>query len=194
VARRTTGSPLIGMTEAQSLKREIEESLAQVGYHSGDAQQISARLLASGDEEEDDPASRTELAMRLKSRTRLGQNVEHTGPSGEKIAPLDAAEQACFDRIRHLPFGTWFDFVVNQQGEVARRRMSWYSTLTGHCLFVNHRGQRVGEFSLSWLARELHRGNLKIVEVEHESLIDRAWSSIVGALRSFSGRGAGAST
>ena len=190
VARRKTGKPLISASESQELKQEIESALSQVGYHAADAQQISTRLLASGDEEEDDPASRTELAVKLKSRTRLGQNVDSVGPGGEKLAPLQPAEQACFDRIRHLPFGTWFEFVVNQQGEMARRRLSWYSTVTGHCLFVNHRGQRVGEYSMNWLARELHRGNLKIVELENESLIDRAWGAIMGALKSFSGRSA----
>lgn len=189
VASKKTGKPLIEFAEVQPLKAEIEESLSQVGYHGKDAQEISGRLLAaSGDEEEDDPASRTELTMRLKSRARLGQNAEAAGPTGEKLAPLNDAEKACLDRVRHLPFGTWFDFVINQQGEVQRRRLSWYSTMTGHCLFVNHRGQRVAELTLEGLARDLHRGNLRIVQAEQDSMIDRAWNAIVGALRTFSGR------
>lgn len=191
VSRRTTGKSLIGPTEVQGLKNEIEEALAQVGYHANDAQAISGRLLtASGDEEDDDPASRTELTMRLKTRTRLGQSADVVGPAGEKLAPLVAAEKICLDQIRHLPFGSWFEFTTNQQGEVVRRRMSWYSTVTGNCLFVNHRGQRVGEYSLNWLAREMQRGNLRVVQAEQDSIIDRAWHAIVGALRSFSGKSA----
>jgi hypothetical protein len=190
VARSSSGSTLIGPAEAQGLKGEIEEALAQVGYHGNDAQAISARLLAAGaEEEEEDAASRTELAMRLKSRTRLGQQVE-ANAHAEKVAPLTPEEQACMDQIRHLPFGSWFEFVTNQQGEVARRRLSWYSTVTGHCLFVNHRGQRVNECALHWLAREMCRGNVKLVQAEQDSIIDRAWGAIVGALRSFAGRGA----
>jgi hypothetical protein len=197
VARRTTGKALIGPGEVQALKGEIEQALAQVGYHANDSQSISARLLASTvDEEEDDPASRTELAMKLKNRARLGQNVEPGAPgaaataAAEKRAPLTAPEQACFDQIRHLPFGSWFEFVINQQGEVQRRRLSWYSTMTGHCLFVNHRGQRIAEYTLDFLAREMHRGNLRIVQAEQDSIFDRAMNAIMGALRSFSGRGA----
>jgi hypothetical protein len=188
-ARHDGRASPIPQTEVPALKIEIEEALAQVGYHANDAQAISHRLLsAAHEEEEDDPASRTELAMRLKSRARLGQNVD-TAASGERTAPLDAAEKACYEQIRHLPFGTWFEFVVNQQGDVARRRLSWYSTLTGHCLFVNHRGQRLGEYSLNWLAREMKRGNLRVVQAESESMIDRAWGAIVNALKSFAGRG-----
>ena len=193
VARRTTGTPLIAPSEAPALKSEIEEALTQVGYHANDAKDVSARLLAaSGDEEDDDPASRTELAMKLKARVRLGQNSgdasEAANAAAEKLPPLSDAERACFDQIRRLPFGTWFDFTVNQQGDITRRRMSWFSTVTGHCLFVNHRGQRAGEYTLTWLAREVNRGTVKIVQAEQGSVVDRAWQAIVGALRSFAGK------
>lgn len=190
VSLRNTGNPLIGPSEIQSLKSEIEQSLVQVGYHVEEAQSVAARLLAtSPDDDESDPASRTELAMRLKNRTRLGQGLEEQDPSGDKLPPLSAEEQSACERIKQLPFGTWFEFTINQQGDKVRRRMSWFSPATGHTLFVNHRGQRLGEYSLIWLARELQRGNVQIVEANRESLIDRAWSAIVGALKSFAGRG-----
>jgi hypothetical protein len=189
VSLRNTGKPLIGPSEVQTLRGEIEQSLVQVGYHVDEAQSVAARLLATSlDDDESDPASRTELAMRLKSRTRLGQGIDHVDPSGEKLPPLNAEEQAACERIKHLPFGTWFEFTVNQQGDKVRRRMSWFSPATGHTLFVNHRGQRLGEYSLIWLARELQRGNVQIVEANRESMIDRAWSAIVGALKTFAGR------
>lgn len=189
VTRRTTGESLIGPTEVQSLRSEIEEALAQVGYHSEDAQAVSTRLVAASlDEEDGDPASRTELAMRLRSRGRLGQDVGTTAPNGEKVAPLKPEEAEHLEQIRALPFGTWFEFTTNQQGDRVRRRLSWFSTVTGHCLFVNHRGQRAGEYSLNWLARELHRGNVRVVEVGQGNAIDRAWQSIVGALRTFAGK------
>lgn len=190
VSLRTSGKALIGPAEVQALRAEIEQSLTQVGYHSEDAQSVAMRLLATSlDEDESDPASRTELAMRLKGRSRLGQNLEHQESPGEKLPPLDAEEKASLERIKHLPFGTWFEFTINQQGDKARRRMSWFSPTTGHTLFVNHRGQRMGEYSLSWLARELRRGNVRVIEASSESMIDRAWGAILGALKTFSGRG-----
>jgi len=54
-------------------------------------------------------------------------------------------------------------------------------------LFLNHRGQRVGEYSLNWLAREVARGNVRIVMEPPGTVVDRAWGAIVRALRSFSG-------
>jgi hypothetical protein len=189
VAQRSTGKPLLAPAETQSLRAEVEQSLLKVGYHAEDAQAVATRLMASpDDEEESDPASRTELAMRLKARTRLGQGTEAAVGAGDKLAPLSAEEQQALERIRQAPFGTWFEFTVNQQGDHARRRMSWFSPVTGHALFVNHRGQRIGEYSINWLAREMNRGNVRIVEAERGSLVDRAWNAILNALKAFTGQ------
>ncbi|MEZ5464788.1 MAG: DUF1631 family protein [Lysobacteraceae bacterium] len=184
------GESVIGPTEAASLREDIEQALGQVGYHSDDATAISTRLLAlSQDEEGDDPASRTELTVRLKSRSRLGSSV--TGDDGHAVSDRDLSdgEKKQLEMLRKLPFGTWMDFTVNQQGDKVRRRLSWYSTVTGHSLFVNQRGQRAGEYTLRWLARELNRGNVSIVVPETGNMIDRAWGRIMSALRSFAGGG-----
>jgi hypothetical protein len=89
--------------------------------------------------------------------------------------------------LRSLPFGAWFEIVLNQQGDVRRQRLSWYSPMTDHALFVNQRGQRVGEQSLDSLARAVASGQARIVTADHSSLVDRAWHSALGALRGFVG-------
>ena len=101
---------------------------------------------------------------------------------------LSPDEQKRLEQIRQLPFGTWFEFSLNQQGEKVRRRLSWFSTVTGHVLFVNHRGQKVGEHTLEGLAKAMAQGQVKVVEEEKGTLIDRAWSTVMNALRSFAGQ------
>ena len=88
-----------------------------------------------------------------------------------------------------LPFGTWIEFTTNQQGDTVRRRLSWYSLLTGNALFVNHRGQRMGEQSLDSVARLLASGQARIVTSGQARLVDRAWQAAMHALRSFAGLG-----
>ncbi len=166
----------------KELAAQIEHALAQVGYHSDEAGDIARRLTANVDDDENDPASRTELAMRLKARGRLGQEA---APEKPPLPPRNEREQAAYDMLRTLPFGAWFEFTTNQQGDVVRRRLSWYSPMTDHALFVNQKGQRVGEQSLDSLARMLASGQVRIVTVEHSSLVDRAWHSALGALRGF---------
>jgi hypothetical protein len=177
---RSGGSP------DPDLASHIEAALAQVGYHSEEAAAIARRLTSALDDEED-PASRTELTMRLKARVRLGDD----GTQGRKteLAPRDEAEQAQYDQLRVMPYGTWIEFNINQQGDLVRRRLSWYSPVTDKALFVNQRGQRVGEQSLDSVARMLSRGQARIVPAERGRLVDRVWQATLNALRSFAGRG-----
>ncbi|MEL1266059.1 DUF1631 domain-containing protein [Pseudoxanthomonas putridarboris] len=165
------------------LAGKVEKSLVQVGYHEDEAAAIARRLSSS---EEDETTSRTELTARLKARTRLGEK----GEARKKPAqPRTPQEQECYDYLRTLPFGTWFEFTRNQQGDVHRQRLSWFSPITGNALFVNQRGQRVGEHSLDMLAHLMAKGQAQVVTEDRGRLIDRAWNATLKALRSLTGKG-----
>lgn len=186
VAKAGPGGAGIPPGEAQVLQQEIQSALAQVGYHADEASAIAQRLVdpQGGGGDDDSAASRTELTMRLKARSRLGEEMQQ---AKKKKVVLTPEEQARLEQIKHLAFGTWFEFTLNQQGEKVRRRLSWFSTVTGHVLFVNHRGQKVGEHTLEGLAKAMAQGQVKVVEEEKGTLIDRAWSTVMNALRSFAG-------
>lgn len=186
VAKAPAGQSPLAPEEAETLRAEIQSALAQVGYHEQEARAIAARLVdPQGGGEDDDGTSRTELTMRLKARARLGSEKEDPKAARHR---LSADAQARLEQIKHLPFGTWFEFVLDQRGSKTRRRLSWFSTVTGHVLFVNQRGQKAGEYTLESLARAMAQGQARIVEEEKGTLIDRAWSAVVGALRSFAGQ------
>ena len=174
-------------TPDPTLGARIEGALAQVGYHLEEAAAIARRLTSVIDDDEDDPASRTELTMKLKARTRLGEDAAEQRKS--TLPPRSPDEQARYDQLRVMPFGAWVEFIINQQGDVVRRRLSWYSTVTDNALFVNQRGHRVGEQTLDSLARMLARGQARIVTAERGRLVDRAWHATLNALRSFAGAG-----
>lgn len=187
VAKAGPGAAGIPASEANALQQDIQSSLTQVGYHAEEASAIAQRLVdpQGGGADDDSAASRTELTMRLKARARLGEDLQQ---AKKKKVVLTPEEQARLDQIKHLPFGTWFEFTLNQQGEKVRRRLSWFSTVTGHVLFVNHRGQKIGEHTLEGLAKAMAQGQVKVVEEEKGTLIDRAWSTVMNALRSFAGQ------
>lgn len=169
----------------EALISRIEHSLAQVGYHKDESEAIARRLSSAGGE--DETTSRTELTARLKNRQRLGEQA----PPRKKMAqqPRTTAEQEFHAYLLTLPFGTWFEFVINQQGETRHQRMAWFSPVTDNSLFVNQRGQRIREQSLDSLARLMARDQLRVVTEDKGRLIDRAWQATVKALRSFTGSG-----
>jgi len=173
-----------------ALGEQIEESLLQVGYHQDEASAIARRLSAPGGE--DAITSKTELASKLKARARLGAGDSKGGAGEDRERPVAARtadEEARYRQLRMLPFGTWFEFVTNQQGDSRRLRLSWYSLITDHALFVNARGQKVAEHTLDALARLMAHGQLRIVTEDRARLIDRAWQATLRALRSLT-RGA----
>jgi hypothetical protein len=106
---------------------------------------------------------------------------------------LSDEEVQLLEHLKTIPFGTWFEFATNQQGDRVRRKLSWFSTVTGRCLFVNQRGARVQDRTLEQLARDIVRGQANIAEPENESLVDRAWNAIVASLKQLSGKAANAS-
>jgi hypothetical protein len=172
-----------------ALTAHIEAALGQVGYQGDEAGVIAQRLTSARGDDEEDPASRTELAMKLKARTRLGEDAAKARKP--ELPPRTPEEQLRYEQLRVIPFGTWIEFVTNQQGDVVRRRLSWFSPVTDNALFVNQRGQRVGEHSLDNLARMIAHGQARIVTAERARLVDRAWHAAMNALRSFAGRGDG---
>lgn len=168
-----------------ALKTHVESALKQVGYHDEEADAIAQRLSSSVREDEDGE-SRTELTMKLRARVRLGEDAQKTRKPD--LPSRTPQEEACYEQLRLLPFGTWIEFVTNQQGDVVRRRMSWHSSVTGNALFVNQRGQRVGEHSLDSLARMMARDQVRVVTAHRARLLDRAWHAALSALRSLAGR------
>ena len=169
----------------EALGTQVESALLQVGYHQDEAAAIARRLSTPGGA--DDSSSRTELTARLRARTRLGEQTEASDP--RRVAPLarSTTEDDCYRQLRTLPFGTWFEFTTNQQGDIRRQRLSWYSLITDNALFVNQRGQKVGEHSLDALARLMAHGQVRIVTEDKGRLIDRAWQATLRTLRSLAG-------
>ena len=191
-AASSEGKPDQSMSS--DLSAEVAAGLIQVGLHEDDVQAIVQKLFVTlpGDEQ-DDPISQTELAIKLRGKARLGVARKDASPdesiqaAGEREnCDLTQEQQVALDRICALPPGTWFEFVINEQGDTERRKLSWYSTHTGHCLLINQRGTPKEEQTLQQLAREMASGQVRIASAEQEPLLDRAWSAIVDTLKYFS--------
>jgi len=170
---------------SSELSAEVEVGLAQIGLPYKDVQAIVQKLFATpGADQDDDPISQTELAIKLRGKAKLAESSrqarEHARP------PLTHQEQATLERIRSLPLGTWFEFGANEQGDIVRRKLSWYSSLSGRCLFIDQRGVPTQEQTLEDLAREVASGRARPAGAEQEPLLDRAWSAIVDTLKYFS--------
>lgn len=82
--------------------------------------------------------------------------------------------------VTSLKEGAWLEF-RDDEDRRTQAKLSYISPLKGTYLFVNRQGGKVGEYSLYQLAREFRTG--RAVVLEAVPLIDRAMSSLVGALK-----------
>ena len=170
---------------------ELEAGLAQVGLQGPEAAQLAQRVLdlPPAQSTREDPPTQTELAVRLKTRQRLGDDdVPKPERESAPRTPLNAEEQRALTRLRSLPFGTWFEFIVNQQGLRVQRKLAWYTLATNRCLLVSARGTAAPERRLEQVARLMVLEQARLLPQQSETLIDRAWNALVANLHQFGGK------
>ena len=100
-----------------------------------------------------------------------------------EAAILDPRIKRIEERLRELPFGSWFEFSDPTTGQVSRRKLAWYSPMSGRCLLVNRRGQRGEEMTLAQLANEMASDRAREAPARPDSLLDRAWRGLTGSLQ-----------
>jgi hypothetical protein len=172
-----------GTPDDEALQQDLESGLRQVGLHDDDVSGLLDNLFV---QPPSGPAAERlrRIDEALKDKPRFGgESAPAAREPVEESIPMTPQEADCLAQLKRTPFGTWFEFVKNQQGETVRRKLAWFSPMTGHCLFVNQRGARTDDFTLELLAREMARGQARIADTEQTSLIDRAWKAIVDLLR-----------
>lgn len=174
------------------LQAEVESGLQQIGMHAEEAVQVGQRLLGipSASAASSEGTSSTELALKLKQRQRLGENVAPESPAPVSTPVVqtpppspESPERRIHQRLRQLPFGSWFEFIDPSSGGITQRKLAWYSPVSGNSLFVTRRGLRGQEMTLEQLAHEMACGRVREMPPVKEHLLDRAWHALTSHLR-----------
>jgi hypothetical protein len=174
------------------VREQLATGLAQVGYFEQDIQDLLANLEAChrwslAEEREDEEQQPAALSKPVHAPDAAAEVVPKPASKPEQLE-LTESEKAMMAKIRLLPFGTWFELQIGENQEWLKRKMSWYSPLTGRCLFVNNRGAVAEERSLSQLAQEMARGTARLYRPNNKPLIDRAMAAIFGRLKKLTSR------
>lgn len=179
VAVRLARNTAAALADAE-LRGELEAGLRETGLHDDDRDRLLGQLSAAPGAM---PGSAAAGDPRIEAPARSTLPLRPSVPAAKpEPIPLSAAEQAMLERLRQVPFGTWFVFTLNQQGASARRKLAWFSTVTKRCLFVNQRGARSEDRTLDQIARDMVRGQVRLEVPPRTSLIDRAWQAILETL------------
>ncbi|MGH8190740.1 MAG: DUF1631 family protein [Rhodanobacteraceae bacterium] len=174
----------------ERLAADLNHGLTQVGLQATEADQITRYALDMPQR----PASRaatpapsqTELLIRLKSRHKPEEDeAAPSAPATPRKLPLTPSERRALDQLTKLPFGSWLEFTINQQGQRSARKLAWYNPVSGRCLVLNARGAAAPERTLEKVARLMARGQVHLLPPQDRGMIDRAWDALVAGLRKF---------
>ena len=101
-------------------------------------------------------------------------------PAGESVAgntALSPAQEAMLEKLKNVPFGTWFEF--EKPGETKRRaKLSWRSTVTEKFMFVDQMGVKAAVVCMHELADCMLDGSVRIASTEKKPFVDRALNAI----------------
>ncbi|MEP7096404.1 MAG: DUF1631 domain-containing protein [Dokdonella sp.] len=106
----------------------------------------------------------------------LSSGTDSTEAPVETLAEDDEFVRA----VRDLKVGNWIEF-ADENGGRERAKLSWISPISSKYLFVNRRGLKVCDKTVTALAVEMRRGST--VVLEEVPLFDRALDAIVARLR-----------
>ncbi|MCB1859821.1 MAG: DUF1631 domain-containing protein [Gammaproteobacteria bacterium] len=87
-----------------------------------------------------------------------------------------------FELAENLPIGTWLD-VKEANGMTFRAKLSWRSIVSGTCLFVNRKGQKVVEIPVTDFASWLRTGKARQLAEADVPLMDRALTAMMDVLK-----------
>lgn len=85
---------------------------------------------------------------------------------------------AIIEQLKNTKLGAWFEFTDTQKNNKLRAKLSWYSPKTSYYIFVNQAGIQLAVKSLRTLAKEMQRGETRIVPPARKPLMDRALETI----------------
>ena len=127
----------------------------------------------------------TEIKANLPDIENL--SVRDLGRSSDELAfsgqPSDfVVEDEFLWKARELEVGEWVEF--DDGNKRIRGKLSWKSQVTSTYVFVNRKGAKVLDISLSDLAKRMSEKTAQVIEDAGTPLMDRAFGALMNKLKS----------
>ena len=182
-----------------ALEKSLRHGLATVAYHENDVKQLMHELNAFYTNLLDGDTPAAAEAATADEATAPG--FEIVGSAAATAAAIDSPveeeivlraeaagappelgeEDESLHQVKAMKVGTWVEFTGADGVSRERAKLSWISPISSKYLFVNRKGLKVADKTVSALAIEIRRGDAVILE--EVPLFDRALDAIVERLK-----------
>ena len=171
-----------------SAMHHLDQTMDELGFSKRDRISTKDNIhTCLGWQENDEEESKKE-APKLKKVLSIdeavkSEKIQTANKKIEEIRELNDEENVMKERVVNLPYGTMFDFIINQQNDTLRRKLSWVSTMSEKALFVDLVGRHPHKMKLQRLAIDLCRKNIIRVELPEGGYFKNALNKIIGRLK-----------
>ena len=128
-----------------------------------------------------------EAEIPLEKVTSISKSTKPINKQGtkkiEEIRELTNKEKAELSKFKLVPYGTFFDFVMNQQRDKVRRKLSWFSPLSNRALFVSVLGNKPHEMSMNLIAIDIARKAIIQIDVQKTQYFEKTLKNIFAKLK-----------
>ena len=186
IAKMANPKEVKSLTPKQKIEslHHLDQTMDDLGFSENDRkstlQNIKDCASAAAIEKLDEKINLQDVVSINKNK----DNVKHASSKKiEDIRKLNSEEKTYLTKIKLMPYGTLFDFIINQQRDKIRRKLSWFSPVSNKALFVSLLGNKPYEKSLNAIAIDLARNNILIVKIEEKRYFNKVLSGIFSKLK-----------
>ncbi len=174
--------------EKLAAMHHLDETMDELGFSKRDRISTKDNIHTCLGWQESDEADKEETKPKLKKVLSIdeavkSQEIETANKKIEEIRELSDQEKLIMEKVINMPYGSLFDFVINQQKDKLRRKLSWVSTMSETVLFVDLVGRHPHKMKLPRLAIDINRNNIIRVELPEGGYFRNALNKIMDRLK-----------
>ena len=194
IAKMANPKLIKGLTPKQKIEslHHLDQTMDELGFSENDRTKTLNNIKECAQ-----AATKNDLGknIQLEEVTTINENKKNVKKEAgsvkiEELRSLTPIEKTELTKIRLMPYGTLFDFIINQQRDKVRRKLSWFSPISNKALFVSLLGKRPYEKSLNAIAIDIARKNIIVVKVEKKKYFNTILSGIFSKLKGLTGAAA----
>ncbi|MFK7732518.1 MAG: DUF1631 family protein [Pseudomonadales bacterium] len=96
---------------------------------------------------------------------------------------LDDQEKELREQLKAVAYGTWFEWLQGDGNVDKKLKLAWYSSMSDNYMFVNQAGVKVLVETLNNLTRNVHRGHIRVININNESFMERMFKRMVNNMQ-----------
>ncbi len=96
---------------------------------------------------------------------------------------LDDQEKELREQLKAVAYGTWFEWLQGDGSVEKKLKLAWYSSMSDNYMFVNQAGVKVLVETLNNLTRNVHRGHIRVININNESFMERMFKRMVNNMQ-----------